>query len=129
VAIACSSGCVAHSDAAAVALSRAQGENPEVVLAAGLSGGGAGAAESQALQRLSTRMFNQLKAVDSRHLSIARQELRGVVTGWDHVTEVRDAAQGLRNTVGSLRAMLGNPNLTDAARAQATGLLRRQVAP
>ena len=83
------------------------------------------AREARILQPLSTRMFNQLKSVDSRHLEIARRELRGVVTGWDHVTEVREAAQGLRNTITSLRGFLQNPNISDDARRFATDLLRR----
>jgi len=63
--------------------------------------------------------------LNRRHLSIAARELRGLQTGWDHVTEVREAAAGMRNVIGRLNRMLGNPNLDPALRGQAEDLLGR----
>lgn len=77
------------------------------------------------LNRLETKLWNQLRHVDGKHLSAVKLELQGVDTGWDHVTEVRDAMNGLRNTIDQLNKILANPNLSMKDRAKAQELLGR----
>jgi len=79
----------------------------------------------ESLGRIGKKLVNQLSHLDRRHLSIAARELRGLETGWDHVTEVRDAASGLRNTIRRLHRILGDPNLGDVSRRSATEMLSR----
>lgn len=64
--------------------------------------------------------------ITPRDLDAARRELGGEVvarkadgTPWDHVNEVRDAQRGLQNRIGRLQRQLGNPNMSEAARAEA----------
>ncbi len=77
------------------------------------------------VQRIGAKLGRIGSHLTRRDLSAAAQELRGVQTGWDHVTEVRDAAQGMRNQIGRLNRLLGNPNLSAANRAALEGLLGR----
>ncbi len=80
----------------------------------------------KALQRLTRKVGNIVgRHLDRRHLSIAARELRGFESGFDHVTEVREAAVGLRNVIHNLNGVLGNPNLDPALRTQAEQLLGR----
>jgi hypothetical protein len=58
------------------------------------------------------------------HFRAARLELTGrLSTGFQHVHELRDFANGLRTSTARLRNMLGNPNLDDPLRTRATELL------
>jgi hypothetical protein len=57
-------------------------------------------------------------------MDAARRELNGEVVArrpdgvpFDHVTEVREAMNGLRNTVTGLQRKLGHPGLTAEQRA------------
>jgi hypothetical protein len=79
----------------------------------------------RAVGRIGKKIFNQLSHVDRRHLSIAARELGGLETGWDHVTEVRDAMNGLHNSIRQLKGILGNASLSDEARESAQHLLGR----
>jgi RHS repeat-associated protein len=96
----------------------------------GVAGRAAGAAEEASaarglIDRIAaklTRIASHLKRSD---LSGAAQELRGVPTGFDHVTEVRDAAQGMRNQIARLNRLLGNPNLSAENRGPLEALLGR----
>ena len=49
-------------------------------------------------------------------LDAARRELAGEETGFDHVTKVRNAQQGLTNRIEAIRRQLGQPGLADAER-------------
>ena len=51
----------------------------------------------------------------------AARESRGVVTGFDHVTEMKQSITGLEKAAESLAGSLKNPNLTSAARASLEG--------
>ena len=78
----------------------------------------------EALQRLTLKVGNIVgRHLDRRHLSIAARELRGFESGYDHVTEVREAAAGLRNVIQRINGILGNPNVDPAVRKQAEELL------
>jgi RHS repeat-associated protein len=62
--------------------------------------------------------------LEPRHMDAARRELNGEVVArrpdgvpFDHVTEVREAMNGLRNTVIGLQRKLGHPGLTAGQRA------------
>ena len=48
----------------------------------------------------------------------AARESRGVKTGFDHVTEMRNSIKGLREASNSLSGSLRNPNLSPAVRAR-----------
>jgi RHS repeat-associated protein len=112
----------------------ASGQNPLTGQSVGIAGRliavagvftPASGGQIRALGRIGSKLLNQLSHVDRRHLSIAARELRGLETGWDHVTEVQDAMNGLRNTIRQLNGVLGDPNLTDEARQSAQALLGR----
>jgi hypothetical protein len=47
----------------------------------------------------------------------AARETRGIKTGFDHITEMRNSMRGLVNSVKSLEGSLRNPNLAPEARA------------
>jgi hypothetical protein len=79
----------------------------------------------QTLTRLGTKVGNQLSKLDRRHLSIASRELDGFVSGWDHVTEVREAMTGAAQSIDKLKRFLANPSLDNDVRAAAQRLLGR----
>ena len=85
--------------------------------------GGELRAGQAAIQQIGAKLSNVLTHLDRRHLSIAGRELKGLVSGWDHVTEVREAAQGARNLIKRLKALLGSPDLDGAVRREAEDLL------
>ncbi|HYW13389.1 MAG TPA: RHS repeat-associated core domain-containing protein [Longimicrobium sp.] len=74
------------------------------------------------IARLGTRLSNTLEKVNLRHLQAARAEMHGVVTGWDHVTEVNEGMRGLRNTIQGLNQILSDERLTAAERTAARRL-------
>jgi hypothetical protein len=90
-----------------------------------LSGGGEVRAGAAILERLGTKLTNQLTHLTPRDLSAAAAELRGVKTGWHHVTEVRLAARGLQRTMKDLVKALARDDLTAAERLQAQQTLDR----
>jgi hypothetical protein len=49
-------------------------------------------------------------------LDAARRELAGEATGFDHITKVRQAQQGLTNRIETIRRRLGHPRLPEAER-------------
>jgi hypothetical protein len=83
--------------------------------------------------RLGKNIANNLKSLDAEHIGAAVRELAGQVVKinprdgqpYDHVTEVRNAAQGLTNSAGRIKNMLGDPNLTGKARSALEGQLRQ----
>ena len=87
----------------------------------------------QEITRLGDKVANNLKALDQQHISAATRELAGEVVkinertgkGFDHVTEVRNAAQGLVNAAGRAKQLLGDPNLTQKARSALETTLRQ----
>jgi uncharacterized protein RhaS with RHS repeats len=87
--------------------------------------GAAGRATAGLVGRIGSKIGRITSHLTRRDLSAAARELRGVQTGWDHVTEVREAAQGLRNQIDRLNRLLGNPNLSETNRAALEGLLGR----
>jgi RHS repeat-associated protein len=92
--------------------------------AVGLSTREATAGE-QLLTRIGTKLGNQLSHLDRGHLSIASRELNGLVSGWDHVTEVREAMAGVSQTIDKLKRLLANPSIESDVRAAAERLLSR----
>jgi hypothetical protein len=58
-------------------------------------------------------------------ISIASKELNGLLSGWDHVTEVREAMAGLSQTISKLNRVLGNPGIETEARIAAERMLGR----
>ena len=75
------------------------------------------------LARTGAKLGNLLSKLDRSHLSAAARELKGFVSGWDHVTEVREAAAGTRNVIKSLNGVLGNPNINQLEREAAERFL------
>lgn len=75
------------------------------------------------LGRISTRLGGLLSHVRPSDLAGAAKELRGIATGFDHVTEVRDAARGLRRLIRQLNGVMGNPGTTEAQHKLAGELL------
>lgn len=73
--------------------------------------------------RLGQRLSNQLEKVNLRHLQAAKAEMHGVVTGWDHVTEVNEGMRGIRNTIQGLNRILSDERLSAAERTAAQRLL------
>ena len=53
------------------------------------------------------------------------RELRGEITGYDHVTEMRNNVRGLCLALGSIRGSLANPNLASESRNQLEAALER----
>jgi len=51
----------------------------------------------------------------------AARESRGIKTGWDHVTEMRNSMRGLLSSMKSIDGSLKNPNLSPEARAAMQG--------
>ncbi|HWG35203.1 MAG TPA: RHS repeat-associated core domain-containing protein [Gemmatimonadaceae bacterium] len=100
------------------------GEEALAAGAVGLSTREATFAE-QTLTRLGTKVGNQLSHLDRGHLSIAARELSGFASGWDHVTEVRDAMAGTAQTIGKLKRFLADPALSSEVRAVGEKLLGR----
>ncbi len=67
--------------------------------------------------RLKEQFFERSgKHKRSTCLAAARAELAGVVTGFDHVTKVRNAQQGLVNRIREIQRSLGDPDLPLAER-------------
>ncbi len=54
----------------------------------------------------------------------AAREARGIQTGFDHLTEMRQSIAALNRAVGSLRTSLQNPNLAQAERDTLSQLVR-----
>ncbi|MEN8376323.1 MAG: RHS repeat-associated core domain-containing protein [Gemmatimonadota bacterium] len=75
------------------------------------------------LARVGSKLDNLIPITNRLHLSGAAAELRGVVTGFDHVREVRNAMRGLRRQISRLEGVLGNPHLSDEQREVAERLL------
>jgi hypothetical protein len=84
----------------------------------------------------SSRVLEQVGAVESQmsnihkelsafnHFRTARLENTGrLATPGDHVTELRDFANGLRSTTNRLKKFLGDASLDDAGRARVQKLL------
>lgn len=79
----------------------------------------------QTVTRLGTKLGNQLSHLDRGHLSIASRELNGFASGWDHVTEVREAMTGASQTIGKLKRFLSDPSLSSEVRTAGERLLGR----
>ncbi|MGH7562551.1 MAG: RHS repeat-associated core domain-containing protein [Gemmatimonadales bacterium] len=78
------------------------------------------------VEEVSRRVANISGRLDRLHLSTARLENTGrLVTGFDHVQEVTDYANGLRNQIRRLNGVLGDPNLDAATRRAAEQTLGR----
>ena len=92
--------------------------------AIGLTTREAGVAE-ETVTRLGTKLANQLSHLDRGYLSIASRELSGFASGWDHVTEVREAMTGTSQTIGKLKRFLSDPSLSGEVRAAGERLLGR----
>ena len=69
--------------------------------------------------QISQRRLKPLRAV----FAAAAQELEGVKTFGNHVKELRDFANGLRNSTIRLKRMIGNDALSAELRAQAAKTL------
>ena len=79
-----------------------------------------------AVDEIGGRVANIAGRLDRLHLSTARLENTGrLVTGFDHVQEATDYANGLRNQIRRLNGILGDPNLDAATRRAAEGHLGR----
>jgi RHS repeat-associated protein len=99
----------------------------------GMSGGGCDPSDCERArnQRSATTPTDRYKAsLDRSHLDAARRELDGEVvarkadgTPYDHVTEVRNAQQGLQNRIESINKRLGHPGLEGAER----GALQKEL--
>jgi len=83
-------------------------------------------AAKKTLQEVEGKVKNIEKALDKKHLNAARQELQGKVVKinpkdglpYDHITEVRNAQQGLANQIAKLKDALANtPKSSDEAQA------------
>ena len=76
-----------------------------------------------------------LDKLDDLHLDAAGREIAGEVVAWstargrpyDHVTEVRNAMQGLRNVIRSANKLLRNGRPTPAQRVDAEQLKARAI--
>jgi RHS repeat-associated protein len=87
----------------------------------------------QEITSLGKNIANNLKSLDDVHVGAALRELAGEVVKinhrdgqpYDHVTEVRNAAQGLTNSADRIKKLLGDPNLTGKARSALEGQLRQ----
>jgi hypothetical protein len=87
------------------------------------------------LGRLGATLEGNLDKLDDLHLSAAAREISGEIVAWssakgrpfDHVTEVRNAMQGLRNVIHGVSKLLTQGRPTDAQRAEAEVLRRRAV--
>lgn len=76
---------------------------------------------SQGLGRTATGAINNIRTIITRagtrgDFVGAAREARGIKTGWDHVTEMRNSMRGLSNAIKSLDGSLRNPNLAPEAR-------------
>lgn len=75
------------------------------------------------LARHTSKFVNAVNSLDASHLAIAARELAGEITGFDHVTEVRNSMNAMGKIIRSMTGFLKNPNLTAELRAGAEQLL------
>jgi hypothetical protein len=59
---------------------------------------------------------NVLRSVRPHDFAGAAREARGIQTGFDHVTEMRQNMTALEGAIGSLQGSLRNPNLSGTER-------------
>lgn len=81
------------------------------------------------VERIGAKIGRILSHLTRADLSGAAKELRSVATGYDHLTEVREAAQGLRNQIRRINGFLSNPRLTPEERAAAEPSSGAQAVP
>jgi RHS repeat-associated protein len=92
-----------------------------------------GLALGREITSIEGKITRQMKHLDAEHISAAARELKGEVVKinprdgkpFDHVTEVREAAQGLQNQANKIESMLGSGDLTKKARAALENNLRQ----
>jgi hypothetical protein len=75
------------------------------------------------LTRLGLKLENQLSKINLTHLQGALSEMRGIETGYDHVTEVQEGMGGIRNTIRSLNRILSDERLSTEERRAAQRML------
>ncbi|GAA3754608.1 Flp pilus assembly pilin Flp [Spinactinospora alkalitolerans] len=90
-----------------------------------VSGGGSDVLVHNSSRRCPTKTDRIKEHLTERDLDAARRELDGEVvarkpdgTPWDHVNEVREAQQGLRNRIQQIQRRLGDSRVTDAERTE-----------
>lgn len=79
-------------------------------------------AQQQATKKIENIISNNAKPHD---FAGVRNELKGVETGFDHVTEMKNSVTGLKDAVKSLQGSLNNPNLTTGQRTAIEGTVKR----
>jgi predicted nucleic acid-binding Zn-ribbon protein len=92
-----------------------------------------GLALGREITGVEAKIARQMKHLDAEHIRAAARELKGEVVKinprdgkpFDHVTEVREAAQGLQNQANKIKSMLGSGDLTKKARATLENSLRQ----
>jgi hypothetical protein len=62
-----------------------------------------------AMRRIDNIISNNAKPHDFEGV---RNELNGIRTGFDHVTEMRNSLRGLKESLKTIEGSLNNPNLT-----------------
>ena len=96
--------------------------------------GGRNPRAAATIGRLTATLEGNLDKLDDLHLDAAARELGGEVVArtssgrpFDHVTEVRNAMQGLRNVVSGVNRLLEKGRPTDAQRARAEALRQQAL--
>ena len=82
------------------------------------------------LNRAHTKSINKIKNIIGNNLKPndfkgVKAELKGIDTGFDHVTEMRQSLTGLTKSSDSLAGSLKNPNLTKAQRGVLSNAKKR----
>ncbi|MDI9272375.1 polymorphic toxin type 28 domain-containing protein [Stenotrophomonas sp. PFBMAA-4] len=78
--------------------------------------------QQQAIRKINNIVDNNAKPHDFEGVA---KNLRGIETGFDHVTEMQNSLKGLSSAAKSLRGSLSNPSLSRGQRARIQRALDR----
>jgi hypothetical protein len=78
--------------------------------------------QRNAIKKIDNVIENNAKPHD---FAGVRNEIAGRVTGFDHVTEMRNSVRALESAAKSLEGSLQNPGLGSSARSEISGALAR----
>lgn len=90
---------------------------------------------SGTIERLTATFEGYIDKLDDMHLDAATREAAGEVVAWkdaagrayDHLTEVRNAMQGMRNVISGVNRLLTNGRPSEAQAAAAEALKQQAI--
>ncbi len=79
-------------------------------------------AQASRVNTINNIIRHNAKPDDFKGVSV---ELKGIKTGFDHITEMKQSVLGLSKAINALESSLKNPNLSDGARKEIEFAIRR----